>query len=74
MTWQPIETAPKDGQEVLIWEKWGNTPVVAWYSERKSKWFAGTEHYDTDGDACVIDRLSQELISHWQPLPPPPTE
>lgn len=74
MTWKPIETAPKDGTDVLLWEKWSDAPIVGWYHNRNGKWYANTEHYNTDGNACVIDNLSQELITHWQHLPEPPCE
>lgn len=79
MEWQLIETAPKDGTDVLIWEQYSSTPVVARYFVYKDrlgqdigKWLACREHYDVDGDACLVDRLSQELITHWMPLPVPP--
>lgn len=71
--WQPIATAPKDGTSVLIWESDSDVPVVAFFHNRRDRWFADTEHYDTNGDACVIDKLSQELVTHWMPLPAAPT-
>jgi len=72
--WQPIETAPKNGENVLLWEKYSDYPVVGYFSHRRNMWFACTEHYDTNGDASVIDTLSQSCITHWMPLPPPPEE
>lgn len=71
--WRQIETAPKDGTSVLLWEKYSDSPVVGFYHSRREKWFADTEHYDTDGNACVIDKLSQDLITHWMPLPAAPS-
>jgi len=72
MTWQPIETAPKDGTEVLLWEKHTYVPVVGLYRVQAGKWRASQEHYDVDGDGCVVDTLCQEYITHWMPLPAPP--
>lgn len=64
MNWQPIETAPKDGTRVLIWDGCtvylasfgfdvGNGPM--WQPE-----YAEVPMYDDDGP------------THWQPLPAPP--
>lgn len=71
--WQPIETAPKDGATVLLWESGSSAPFVgAWRSGRRPGWHCDTEHYDTDGNACVISNLWQEGVTHWMPLPAAP--
>jgi hypothetical protein len=72
--WLPIESAPKDGTTVLLWEQYNDVPAVGHYSVRHGKWYANTSNYDADGDAIVIDKLVQELISHWSPLPPAPAQ
>jgi len=73
MAWQPIETAPKDGTDVLLWESNSYVPFVgAWRDGRRPGWCCDTEHYDTDGNACVISNLWQEGITHWMPLPAQP--
>jgi hypothetical protein len=74
MEWQPIETAPKDGTEVLVWNG-GNdgfytTPgqmgVAYWgrqgFPERKRAWCAS--------DCC--DGVTTYTPTHWMPLPAPP--
>lgn len=71
--WQPIETAPRDGSEVLLHEIYERLPVVGWWCEAKKRWFASTEVYDTDGDACVIDHLCTDGVTHWMPLPAAPS-
>ena len=54
--WQPIETAPKDGREILGW--FGSASVIRWH--------IGTESFWTDG----FMRLREP--THWMPLPEPP--
>lgn len=64
--WQPIETAPKDGTEILIVERNGRRRVAKWLEPWGSKgdWYVqvstGDDHYPTI-----------EVIG-WQPLPSPP--
>jgi thioesterase domain-containing protein len=65
MNWLPIETAPKDGTEILIWmdgkqrivARWADAPAFGW-----SDWIETVEGY----------RLRKNVITHWQPLPEPP--
>lgn len=74
--WQPIETAPKDGSLLLLKEKWEDEPFIGqWVSSAYGgKWAASRTHYDTDGNACVIDRVYSDGVAHWMPLPPAPKE
>ena len=68
--WQPIETAPGGGTEVLVWD-WDGAKAVAAVSERD---FTGDViHWPVDewGDK----RRDQPPVhgTHWQPrLSPPP--
>lgn len=66
--WQPIETAPRDGTVVMIHERWEDVPIFA--SWHKGKWYADTSSYD--GDAGVYDKICQQNVTHWQPLPAAP--
>lgn len=65
--WQPIETAPKDGSQVLLYgpSKWLSTTAtkthsigIGWFSTMfgQNKWITG----------------ATETPTHWMPLPPPP--
>ena len=55
--WQPIETAPRDGTQILaIWPGKGR-PRIVWFD--RARW-------TDDGDHSLID------FTHWQPLPSPP--
>ena len=67
--WQPIETAPKDGPWILVWDgvntKWSPCEVAQWRT-------VGRQSFDKpgwyDGDIRLI------AASHWQPLPLPPVK
>ena len=78
MEWQPIETAPRDGSEVLVISTRWLAPVPAHYNSR--------EYYEKEyGDALYMDEgwypsfsflfdLPEITIepTHWMPLPAPP--
>lgn len=71
--WQPIETAPRDGTYVLLYNgepMWaGCYECAAWFGEGETAcwWSAGGPNgglevsYVKDGD-----------LTHWMPLPEPP--
>lgn len=58
--WQPIETAPKDGDPYLFIDADGRMLVGWWFVNR---WNLVTQ----DGEPIVIWTLT-----HWMPLPQPP--
>jgi hypothetical protein len=66
MTWQPIETATKDGNQVLTY--WGGSKhrnpviVINEYNPRPRE----------IGSCDWWHSLPNELPTHWMPLPPPP--
>lgn len=61
--WRPIAEAPKDGTQVLLWwPYWAKFPVVGYWSKR--------EHWDS---VMVPADESNELPTHFQPLPDPPS-
>lgn len=69
MTWQPIETAPKDGTKFDAWADggyritgvfWNGTSYsVAWWNRE----------YEID---CTSPLASYDALTHWMPLPAPP--
>ena len=69
--WQPIETAPKDGTEILAYNRYGRM-IVAW--DDHDKWWVvraeGEDVYGVDGWLII----NVERIDGWKPLPEPPTE
>lgn len=72
MTWQPIETAPKDGTEFQAWIKsqfgdwWEPKCRINPNSEAFEVW--GRVDYDYDG----WDNDPEWTPTHWMPLPTSP--
>jgi hypothetical protein len=60
--WQPIETAPKDGTEVLAW-RGGRRGIVRWHENSSywDEWHRPTAH-------CRVEP------THWMPLPLTPAK
>lgn len=63
--WRPIETAPKDGSTILVWN--GQLVFDVWWWEEDGAWVDGaTDAYD--------DYTQYTGLTHWQPLPAPPED
>ena len=67
-TWETITSAPKDGEEVLLWRNDWPCPVVAYWCDE----------YDTPfwcpSETVLADIMGEiEEPSHWLPFPLPPT-
>lgn len=70
--WQPIETAPKDGSQVLLFlgSPWDAVEMAHWY-EPWQNWQRGDDQPNPFRDEyCGI---GCNVPTHWQPLPAPPT-
>ena len=62
--WEPIETAPRDGANILVcWPQQGSLVMLVWYSPSHNYWRR------PGGDAVVPMQAT-----HWMPLPSPPKE
>lgn len=64
MKWQPIETAPKDGAEIVGYDSATKTIHAAHFSHRG--WYDPDMHYYSETPAFIP--------THWVPLPELPTE
>lgn len=67
--WRPIETAPKDGTDVLLHVDWQPLTVIGFYGTRtedEATWRVAWDH------AAVRDGYDEP--THWQPLPAPPSQ
>lgn len=85
--WQPIETAPKDGTDIVatwVYEvdgmtHWSGTCHVLswmndWYGEGKGAWVLDGDfnvHFEPDG-IHETPPLAYAEPTHWMPLPPAP--
>ena len=60
--WQPIESAPRTGNPVLLWkEATKEHYVAAWIYGDHPGW-------------CTPDGFEIYRATHWMPLPPPPEQ
>lgn len=74
MDWQPIETAPKDGTQLLLWSN-GYCRKVEIGSFRPDDGFAGDDPLwlDNSYDDFSCGYASRPLRpTHWMPLPKAP--
>lgn len=74
--WQPIETAPKDGKEILVWAAHPGWVYTAVYSAERCRWLAssgGTPCYPDDGSCGEYALVHEELFpTDWMPCPSDP--
>ncbi len=74
MQWQPIETAPKDGSLILVFEPTCHADEQIWMTEWRAN-TAATSWGGSEGGAWTIYMDGQRIEpTHWMPLPAPPTE
>ena len=65
--WQPIETAPRDDQRILV----ADDADVATAQFTNRRWVQSPTAWEGDGDYGGLADLYFEP-THWQPLPEPP--
>ena len=66
--WNPIESAPKDGTEVLVGKNYGRS------SNYSVAWFDGDEWRDVGDMGWAGMDGEDNQPTHWKPLIPPPLE
>lgn len=76
-TWQPIETAPKDGTVIFVHAPKYEWPEAVLYEEydedtARSLGEAGFWRYAETTMAEICTDAGEERWTHWMPLPPPP--
>jgi len=65
--WKPIETAPKDGQHVLLACAVDPPSWVCegYYEEDRDAWYQANTHWTDTYNGQIYP-------SHWMPMPAPP--
>jgi hypothetical protein len=75
MTWQPIETAPRDGTRILV--SFGDMGVwqVSWTEPAYDDWMIWCVDDNKHGPYALrgYAATGPRAPTHWQPLPAPPT-
>ena len=67
MEWQPIETSPKDGTQIIAWCADGQAAIAEYYAAPDG--FCGWEiGHSSDGRRMILS----VAVTHWMPLPEPP--
>ena len=86
MKWQPIETAPKDGTEILGWRKDCGVLIIRYTCcaefmtcrEVSASGMSEDDLFKDDwfcSDFLHGSRLEgDEITTHWMPLPEPPEQ
>lgn len=67
--WQPIETAPRDGTDIILGYERSHAEEGRWMADASRNHWGETGWFATSDDA-LCDHPSKP--THWQPLPPPP--
>ena len=83
--WQPIETAPKDGAEILGWREDCGVLLIRWSApayfmttDEMEKAASGDDDWMDAEDWFCADFIAgcrledTEAPTHWMPLPSPP--
>ncbi|MGA9651891.1 hypothetical protein [Pedobacter sp.] len=77
MEWQPIDTAPKDGREILVLNLFENISVAKWRPEVDEKSTSGNYGNYWQGVCCGWEawcggeelNLELDKLTFWMPLP-----
>ena len=74
--WRPIETAPKDGEPILIWKPnermVGEYMMAAYWDNSDEPGFVPVGGQHKQGYLSSVTGTPQGYPTHWRPLPAPP--
>ena len=60
--WQPMETAPRDGALILLWNGYG--VLIGFWGQGSERWLGSASIHNPD--------LGE--VKNWMPLPKPPEQ
>lgn len=70
--WQPIETAPKDGRNLLLWGFPGTEVQIGCWLDRQTISHGQVIHTIQKWTAAGLFALNDGQPTHWMSLPDPP--
>ena len=72
--WQPIETAPKDGSWVDLWDAWDKCASQSRWDEDRAGWWHLYEAFATGWEGATFQEGMDSHITHWAPRPKGPVD
>lgn len=74
--WRPIETAPRDGSQIVLWRVGGETfDVPPGPHAVIGNWLEPNAHDNGCWNIPFHDEWAEDgSFAGWMPLPPPPTQ
>jgi hypothetical protein len=63
--WQTIDTAPRDGTKILIWDELNDEVSIVFFNHDDADAYTGWFH--------VNDWVGGARFLHWMPTPPKPS-
>jgi hypothetical protein len=67
--WKPIETAPKDGELILLYK--GATIADRLGYTSCGQWIDDGNYFTTDFAPCILQDIANYQPSHWKPIKGP---
>jgi len=70
--WQSIETAPKDGTEIILCYYWNADQSLKFI--KSTHWSDNDKNWKTFSEFFISNIEQHFTVTHWMPLPNPPTK
>ncbi len=71
--WQPIETVPKDGTDIMLWFPIDNGMcAIGYWIDDKYHRNPAANFYSANIAKLGLIKMRRSAPTHWMPLPEPP--